>query len=108
MGGVKKRSISKVEKARSIDRKKEMGRDTKGPVKKVKKDIAMPNIDEEQAIKMFRPMKAVTVYNTAKALNIKASVASALLRNLESKGILKKFGGYSGHFVYTIVDVKKS
>ncbi|MCP8304958.1 MAG: hypothetical protein H3Z50_05780 [archaeon] len=108
MGGVKKRSIAKVEKARSIDRRKERERDVKAPVKKVKREIAMPNIDEEQAIKVFKPMKAITVYSTAKAFNIKASVASMLLRSLESKGILKKFGGHSGHFVYTIVDAKKS
>ncbi|MEM3383727.1 MAG: hypothetical protein QXL52_01170 [Nitrososphaerales archaeon] len=100
MGGTKKKPISQAEKAQAIATKKQE-KEAKTP-QKVKRDVAMPRIDEKQAIKIFGPMKAITVYNTAKMLNIRASVASALLRSLESKGILKKFGGYSGHYVYAM------
>ncbi|MEM3437588.1 MAG: hypothetical protein QXP55_03510 [Nitrososphaerales archaeon] len=101
MGGTKKKSISQAEKAQLIATKKQQ-KETKTP-QKVKRDIIMPKIDEKQIIKVFGPMKAITVYNTAKILNVRASVASALLRSLENKGILKKFGGYSGHYVYALV-----
>jgi small subunit ribosomal protein S25e len=100
MGGTKKKPISQAEKAQAIAVKKQE-KEAKAP-QKIKRDITMPKIDEKQAIKIFGPMKAITVYNTAKTLNIKASVASALLKSLEAKGILRKFGGYSGHYVYAL------
>ncbi len=99
MGGTKKKSISQAEKAQAAPKQEK--KEVKGP-QKVKKEIFMPKMDEPQAIKVFGPIKAITVYNTAKVLNLKASIASALLRSLESKGILKKFGGYSGHYVYVL------
>jgi len=107
LGGPKKKSIAQVDKTQEIEKKKEKSKEVK-TMQKIKRDIIMPNIDEEQAFKIFEPMKAITIYSTAKAFNIKGSVASVLLRSLESKGFLKKFGGYSGHYVYTIVNLKKS
>ncbi len=104
MGGVKKKSISQVGKAQALDRRKEK-KDVKTH-QKSKRDVIMPNIDKKQAFKIFKPMRAITIYNTAKALNIKVSVASALLKSLVAKGILIKIGGHSGHTVYTIVDTK--
>lgn len=100
MGGTKKKSISQAEKAQVMAAKKRE-KETKTS-QKIKRDVVIPKIDENQAIKLFGPMKAITVYNVAKTLNVRASIASALLRSLESKGILKKFGGYSGHYVYAL------
>jgi small subunit ribosomal protein S25e len=100
MGGVKKKTLSQADKTQAATAKKPE-KEARAP-QKAKRDIAMPKMDENQAIKLLGPMKAITVYNTAKALNIKASVASALLRTLESKGILRKYGGFSGHYVYAL------
>jgi small subunit ribosomal protein S25e len=46
-------------------------------------------------------MKAITVQSLSKALGVKISIANNYIRNLESKGLVKLVGGYSGHKVYS-------
>ena len=105
MGGTKKKSLAQAQKAQDLTaKKKEKETNT---IKKLKRDIMMPKLDENEAIKIFKPLKAITIYNTSNTLNIKASVASALLKNLESKGFLTKIGGYSGNYIYTLSKEKK-
>ena len=105
MGGTKKKPIAKAEKARAIEEKKP---EKKGKEAKVAQQIQkhnsllMPRLDDKQISQIFRNMKAVTVYSTAKTLEVNASVASALLRSLEAKRLLMKVGGYSGHYVYRL------
>ena len=101
MGGSKKKSISQVEKAQSVS--------AKGSEKKGKRDISatkfaefLREIPEQQIIKNLTEIKAITAYNAAKALNTNASIATALLRDLESKGLASKAGGSSGHYVYRL------
>jgi small subunit ribosomal protein S25e len=102
MGGTKKKSISQAEKAQAVSGGKldKKGKDSKSH--RVRREPVAPRIEESQAKSIFGPLKAITIYNTAKTLNIRASVASSLLKSLEAKGILHKFGGYSGHFVYEL------
>lgn len=102
MGGTKKKSITQAEKAQAVTAKEKRAREGKGSAKR---DVIMPSMDEKQAIKAFESLGAVTVYGVAKTLAIKASVASALVRSYELKGIVKKAGGYSGHFVYKLADI---
>ena len=99
MGGSKKKSISQAERAQSVSSK---GAETRG-----KKDISaskfsefLRKLPEPQIIKSLTEIKAVTAYSAAKALNTNASIASSLLRDLESKGLVSKVGGFSGHYVY--------
>jgi ribosomal protein S25 len=47
-------------------------------------------------------LKAITLYDAAKVLGVKASVAVAVLKNLENRGRLKREAGYSGHLVYSL------
>ncbi|HVX01804.1 MAG TPA: MarR family transcriptional regulator, partial [Nitrososphaera sp.] len=60
-------------------------------------------IDESQGMKAIQNMRAITVQSVAKAAGVKISVANSLVKTLESKGVLKKVGGYSGHKVYAKV-----
>ncbi len=99
MGGSKKKSISQAERAQSVS--------SKGSEKKSKQDISaskftefLTKLPEQQIIKSLTEIKAVTAYSAAKALNTNASIASSLLRDLESKGLASKTGGFSGHYVY--------
>jgi small subunit ribosomal protein S25e len=48
-------------------------------------------------------MKAITPQGFARASGVKVSVANSYIKSLESKGIIRNVGGYSGHKVYRLV-----
>ena len=64
--------------------------------------LVAPKMDEKQLLKTLTPLKAITVYGTARVLGLNAAIAAQTLRNLESKNVLKKVGGYSGHYIYAV------
>ena len=101
MGGTKKKSISQAEKAQAVGGGK-LEKKKESKLHRERREPVAPKIEEAQAKSIFGPLKAITINNTAKALNIRASIASTLLKSLEAKGIVRKFGGYSGHFVYEL------
>ena len=99
MGGAKKKSISQSERAQSVS--------SKGSEKKDKQDLSTSKvieystkIPEQQVIKSLAEIKAITTYGTARALNVNASIASSILKDLETKGLVSRTGGYSGHYIY--------
>lgn len=101
MGGTKKKPLSQVEKAQAAAPKPEKKeKETKTSGQKVKLS-AIARVDEQQALKSLSQLKAITIYAAAKALGVNASVASSLLRSLESKNLIGKVGGFSGHYVYS-------
>ena len=57
-------------------------------------------LEEAQGMKTIQGMKAITVQSVAKAAGVKISIANSFVRSLETKGMVKKVGGYSGHKVY--------
>ena len=111
MGGTKKKSMSQADKAQAAQDAAQSG---KKPEKKTGKDarlaqqqakqqaLVAPKMDDKQLVKALSPLKAITVYGTARALGINAAIASATLRNLESKNAIRRIGGYSGHYVYAV------
>lgn len=105
MGGVKKKPLSQMEKAQRLQEEKEAARKAKATREKESKSLSWsaPRLTDEQAIKLLSPLKAITIYSAARALGTKASVASAVIRSLENRGILKREAGYSGHYVYSLV-----
>lgn len=105
MGGQKKKSLAKSDKRKKPEPIKI---EKKGKLRNInlKAVIDVPKMDALEAAKTFVPMKAITIYATAKTLGINASLANRLLKDLESKKILEKVGGYSGHYVYKFVQNK--
>ena len=112
MGGTKKKSISAADRSQSAA---DSGQDTgKKPEKKTAKEaklaaqqakqqaLVAPKMDEKQLLKTLTPLKAITVYGTARVLGLNAAIAAQTLRTLESKNVLKKVGGYSGHYIYAV------
>lgn len=103
MGGTKKKPISAVEKAQAVAsrkaEKKEKKGESAGGVKKLAQ-WTMCQLTEEQVEKALRPLKAITLYAASRALNLQPTLVNQLLRSLEAKGVVKKVGGYSGHYVY--------
>lgn len=110
MGGAKKKTIAQSEKRQRIEASKQEkhGKSKLTQTQASLKNMMVPKVDEAEAAKIFGSMKAVTIYSTAKSLGMNASMAWSLIKNLESKSILEKVGGYSGHYVYRYIGGSKS
>jgi small subunit ribosomal protein S25e len=103
MGGVKKKTLSST---------KATGQQPSEGTNKLKKDEPKPQIKSQKHkssvliedindVSILKGMKAITVQSISKSLGVKISIANNYLKNLESKGIVKLIGGYSGHKVYS-------
>lgn len=103
MGGVKKKTLSST---------KATGQQPSEGTNKLKKDEPKPQIKSQKHkssvliedindLSILKGMKAITVQSISKSLGVKISIANNYLKNLESKGIVKLIGGYSGHKVYS-------
>lgn len=111
MGGTKKKSISAADRSQSAS---EDGQTTKKPEKKTAKEaklaaqqakqqaLVAPKLDDKQLLKTLTPLKAITIYGTARALGLNAAIAAQTLRTLESRNVIKRVGGFSGHYIYAI------
>jgi len=93
--GSKNKSVSSSEKSQS-------GKDK---VKKEKKDHSEKKevavfINEEEAGKIIKSSKAITIQDLARQTNVKISTANAFLKKALEQGIVKKVGGFSGHYIY--------
>ncbi len=114
MGGAKKKTLAQAEKQQDGEQAKEgkeekrSGKGRSSQMQSSIKNMAIPKLEVSEAAKIFGPMKAVTIYSTAKTLGINASLAWGLIKNLEAKGVLKREGGYSGHYVYRYVGTEKT
>lgn len=98
MGGTKKVSPAKQEKAQSSKDSKK-GKKDKGEGGPAKAEITVI-LNEEQASKIIQKSKLVTAHDLAKQTGVKISAANAFLRESTKKGTIKRVGGYSGHYIY--------
>ena len=93
--GSKNKSVSSSEKSQG-------GKDKTKKDKKdhsEKKDVAV-FINENDASKIIKSSKAITIQDLAKQANVKISTANAFLKKALSEGTVKKVGGFSGHYIY--------
>ena len=93
--GSKNKSVSSNEKSQS-------GKDK---TKKDKKDYSEKKvvnvfINEDQASKIIKSSKVITIQDLARQTNVKISTANAFLKKALSQGVVKKVGGFSGHYIY--------
>lgn len=106
MGGNKKKPSSSSDKGAatgpggeikpSSDEKKKSSK----PQQKQKLAVL---IDEGQGMKVIQGMKAITIQSVARTTGVKISVANAFVKSLESNGVVRSVGGYSGHRIYELV-----
>ncbi len=95
VGAEAKRQLREQEEARKEKGKKEKGEERqKGAIL----------VDEKQLLNALSSMKAITAHAVARSVGVKVSVANLMLKRLEAQGIVRRFGGYSGHYVYQLVD----
>jgi len=72
------------------------------PLQQKRLAFVIPQIGDGDILKSFSPLKAITVYSAARALGVNASIASSVLHTLERKKLLKRVGGFSGHYVWSV------
>lgn len=104
MGGTKKPSAAQLEKKQESDKSKEQGgkkdkKDKKQDKAEKKAEITV-FVNEDQALQLIKSNKYLTAPELARQTGVKISAANACLVNLVKKGIIKRAGGFSGHWVY--------
>ncbi len=93
--GSKNKSVSSSEKSQSgKDKAKKDKKDTSE-----KREVAV-FINEDEANKIIKSSKAITIQELAKQTNVKISTANAFLKKAVEQGSVKKVGGFSGHYIY--------
>ena len=104
MGGAKKKSPAQQEKSQKDDKDKKSGEKKKGKKKDKSEGPAKNEISvivkEDQAMKVIKSAKVITVHDFARQTGSKISAANAFLIKSMKKGDIKRVGGYSGHHVY--------
>jgi small subunit ribosomal protein S25e len=106
MGGMKKKSMSSSGKT-----SQNTPTDDKGKKAETKKSTSKPTqrqklsviVEEPVGMKAIKGMKAITTQSLSRAIGVKISVANAFLRSLETKGLIRNIGGYSGHRIYELL-----
>ncbi len=107
MGGTKKKPLGSEKSAPASGPqgdnpvKKQETRKSSGKVQQ-KQQLSVI-VEESQGRRAIQSTKAITIQGVARAVGVKVSVANAYVRSLETKGIVKSVGGYSGHRVYQLV-----
>lgn len=110
MGGTKKKTLASMEKSQDDSATSAEGGDEKGKKKTEKTkvvgerkrvDVLMPRMNDQELLKSLAPLKAITIYGAARSLSVNAAVARTVLSSLESKGLVKRVGGFSGHYIWT-------
>lgn len=111
MGGVKRKSLASMEKSQESQdagqgessAKGKKPKEQKGaPQQKRQLAFLPPSMTDAEMIKSLSPLKAITVNAASRALGVNASVATAVLRDLESKQMIQRAGGFGGHGVWAL------
>jgi len=111
MGGVKKKSLASMEKSQDSEAEEQApgqpqkGKKTKekaAPQQQKRLPFLVPRMTDEEMLKSLTPLKAITLYSASRALGVNSSIASGLLESLESKNLITRVGGFSGHYVWAL------
>jgi small subunit ribosomal protein S25e len=110
MGGTKKKTMASMEKSQDESATTAAGGDDKGKKKtekskvvgeRKKVDVLLPRMNDQELMKSLSSLRAITIYGAARSLSVNAAVAKMVLSSLESKGLVKRAGGFSGHYIWT-------
>ena len=93
--GSKNKSVSSSEKSQG-------GKDKTKKDKKDHSDKKEVNvfINEDEASKIIKSSKVITIQDLARQANVKISTANAFLKKSLLEGTVRKVGGFSGHYIY--------
>ena len=93
--GSKNKSVSSSEKSQGGKDKAKKDKKEFGD----KKEVAV-FINENEADKIIKSSKLITIQDLARQSNVKISTANAFLKKALAEGTVKKVGGFSGHYIY--------
>jgi len=99
MGGNKNKSAAQQEKSQNKNKGKDAGKKEKKKDQDSKQEIKL-TINEDEATKIIKNSKVITVFELAKQTNVKISTANSFLMKSLENGLVKRFGGFSGHHIY--------
>ena len=99
MGGNKNKSAAQQEKSQNKNKSKDSGKKEKKKDQDSKQEIKL-TINEDEATKIIKNSKVITVFELAKQTNVKISTANNFLKKSLENGLVKRFGGFSGHHIY--------
>ncbi len=107
MGGNKKKPVGSSDKTAQVgpggaEIKPASEEKKKAPKPQQKQKLAVM-VEEPAGMKALQGMKSITTQALARNIGVKISVASAFIKSLEQKGVIRSVGGYSGHRVYQLV-----
>ncbi len=110
MGGTKKKTLASMEKSQDDsassaagggeEKGKKKSEKTKVVGERKRVDVLLPRTSDQELMKTLGSLKAITIYGAARSLSVNAAVARVVLSSLESKGMVKRVGGFSGHYVW--------
>ena len=110
MGGVKKKSLASMEKKQDSGGDQQQAAGEKGKKPKEQKAAPQqqkrlpflpPKMTEAEMVKALAQLKAITVYTASRTLGVNASIATGILRVMESKSLIRRQGGFSGHTIWS-------
>lgn len=105
MGGNKKTPVGSSDRVQvgpgGAEIKSSSDEKKKSPKPQQRQKLAVV-VDEPVGMKAIQGMKSITSQGLARNIGVKISVASAFIRSLEQKGVIRSVGGYSGHRVYQV------
>jgi small subunit ribosomal protein S25e len=115
MGGTKKKTLASMEKTQNEEGETQQdgSKVKKTTTKEAKpmgerKRVLMPKLSDQDFMKSLSSQKAITIYSAARSLNVSASIAKVILGSLESKGMVSKVGGFSGHYVWAPSSISRT
>jgi small subunit ribosomal protein S25e len=118
MGGTKKKTLASMEKTQNEDgetqqdgskvKKTTTTKETKPMGDRKRAEVLMPKLSDQEFMKTLSSQKAITIYTAARSLNVSASTARTILGSLETKGLLSKVGGFSGHYVWASASISRT
>lgn len=103
MGGEKKKPAAQQDKSADKAQKdggKKGKRADKGKGESSQKAEITVILTDEQANKIIKSSKVITVHDLARQTGVKISAANTYLKQALVKGTVRKVGGYSGHHIY--------
>ena len=106
MGSVKRKPLAAMEKTQTTQTEdtqpKKKGKESKPASEKKRNEVLVPKIGDPEILKSLVSLKAITLFGASRALNVNASVAKTVVSSLEAKGLLRRVGGFSGHYVWAV------
>jgi ribosomal protein S25 len=104
-GGKKKQSLKQMTKPKTSKKEKQKERKASAPPPAKKSlGLTMPDIDSKKVLGELKGMKALTPSGVAARLNIKLSLANALLKELERRNMAEYVSGGKNLKIYKLLN----